>query len=363
MPKHTPARVAIGAATLVAAVGVLLPSQRVATRPLGLVASTLQTSSARDITVHTPHATASAAPVVHQVRTLRPTPAPTPVPTPPPPPPPPTAGGLNLLVDPVSFADQSGAHGGAPALQDAAGILVDVDQRTILWENNPHQSLPPASTTKLVSSLLALDNFAPTRPVTITPEALGQADDETRMGLSPGETLTVEELLIGMLTVSANDAATAMAVDTVGMDNFVAAMNAQIQQLGLHDSHFTTPVGLDDPQQYSSAYDLAAVAMEDMAHFPVFQNIVGRPSVNLRQTATHKAYELPNLSRELQFYPAAIGVKPGYTDNAGPCLVGEASRGGHHLIAVVLHDPVLYSDEAALFDWGFAQYGLPPIAG
>jgi len=363
MPKHTSVRVAVGAATLVAAVGVLLPSQRAATRTIGLVASTLQTPSAPGIAVRTARPTASPSPAVHQVRTVRPTPAPTPVPTPPPPPPPPTAGGLNLLVDPVSFADQSGQHSGAPALQDAAGILVDVDSRTILWENNPHQGLPPASTTKIVSSLVALTNFAPTKPVTITPDALNQADDETKMGLSPGETLNVEELLGGMLTVSANDAATAMAADTVGLDNFVAAMNAQIQQLGLHDSHFTTPVGLDDPQQYASAYDLAAVAMEDMARFPVFRNIVGRSQVNLPQTATHKDYQLPNLNRELQFYPAAIGVKPGYTDNAGPCLVGEASRGGHHLIAVVLHDPVLYSDEASLFDWGFAQYGLPPIAG
>jgi D-alanyl-D-alanine carboxypeptidase len=145
------------------------------------------------------------------------------------------------------------------------------------------------------------------------------------------------------------------------MDNFVAAMNAQMQQLGLHDSHFTTPVGLDDPQQFASAYDLAAVAMEDMSRFPVFGNIVWRSQVNLPQTATHKAYELPNLNRELQFYPASVGVKPGYTGNAGPCLVAEAVRGGHHLIGVVLQDNVLYSDMAKLFDWGFGQYGLPPI--
>jgi serine-type D-Ala-D-Ala carboxypeptidase (penicillin-binding protein 5/6) len=101
--------------------------------------------------------------------------------------------------------------------------------------------------------------------------------------------------------------------------------------------------------------------MEDMARFPVFGNIVWRSQVNLPQTATHKEYQLPNLNRELQVYPAAIGVKPGYTGNAGPCLVAEAVRGGHHLIGVVLQDPVLYTDMAKLFDWGFAQYGLPPL--
>ena len=290
-----------------------------------------------------------------------PTPKPTPVPTPPPPPPPPTAGGLNLVVDPISFKDESGAHGGAPGLQAATGILVDADTRTILWENNPHQGMPPASTTKIVSSLVALKNFATDRPVTITDAALHQDPDETKMGLQPGQTFTVEELLSGMLTVSANDAATAMAVDTVGMDNFVAAMNGQMQQLGLHDSHFTTPVGLDDPQQYASAYDLAAVALTDMNRFPVFGNIVWRTQVNLGQTPGHPQFELPNLNRLLQIYPAATGVKPGYTGNAGPCLVGMAQRGGHRLIAVVMHDPVLYTDQRDLFEWGFAQYGLPPL--
>jgi D-alanyl-D-alanine carboxypeptidase (penicillin-binding protein 5/6) len=260
----------------------------------------------------------------------------------------------------VSFRDESGLHGGFPVTQAAAGILVDADTRTILWELNPHQALPPASTTKIVSSLVALHNFATDRPVTITDDALHQDADETRMGLRAGQQLTVEELLAGMLTVSANDAANAMAVGTVGMDNFVAAMNAQMQQLGLHDSHFTTPVGLDDPQQYASAYDLAAVALTDMNRFPVFGNIVWRTQVNLAPTATHPQFELPNLNRLLQIYGPAIGVKPGYTGNAGPCLVGMAARGGHRLIAVVLHDPVLYTDERDLFEWGFAQYGLRP---
>ncbi len=360
MPQHRHTRVALSAAALVAAAGILVPAQHVAPpQPIGLVASTLRVAAQGSVAASPtarPHAHASPTPAAqaHQVRTVRPTP-------PPPAPAPPPAGGLRVVTDPVSFRDDSGAHSGAPALQDATGILVDVDSRTILWENRPHQSMPPASTAKVVSSMVALTNFAPTKTVTITPEALGQASDETVMGIGAGETYTVEELLSGMLTVSANDAATAMAVDTVGMDDFVAAMNAQIQALGLHDSHFTTSVGLDDPQQYASAYDLAAVAMEDMARYPVFGNIVWRQSVNLPQTATHPKFYLPNLNRLLEFYPAAIGVKPGYTGNAGPCLVGEAVRGGHHLIAVVMNDPVLYTDEVQLFDWGFEQYGLPPL--
>jgi len=370
MPKHRPARVALGVAVLVSAAGVLFPTAS-ARQSISLASSSLSRSSAPTAFAlaiaaterRSPSATRTARPTP----TLRPAPAPTPTPAPPPPPPPPpappTAGGLDILVDPVVFKDDTARHPGAAALGMMAwtGILVDADSRTILWDNHSHLPMPPASTTKIVTSLVALNNFPPDKQVTITPDALTQADDETKMGLSPGETLSVEGLLSGMLTVSANDAATAMAVDTVGMGNFVAAMNAQMQALGLHDSHFTTPVGLDDPQQYASAYDLAAVGMEDMARYPVFGNIVGRTQVNLAQTATHKAYELPNLNRELQFYPAAIGIKPGYTGNAGPCLVAEAVRGGHHLIGVVLQDNFLYSDMAKLFDWGFAQYGLPPL--
>jgi len=290
-----------------------------------------------------------------------PTPAPKPRPQPPAPPAVPTAGGLKLLVDHVVFTDHSGEHGGAPDTQALAGIMVDVDTHQVIWEKDPHHSLPPASTAKIVSSLVALDNFDPHKMVTITPDALTQASDETTMGIGAGEQYDVEDLLSGMLTVSANDAATALAADTVGLGNFVDAMNAQMQQLGLHDSHFTTPVGLDDPQQYSSPYDLAMVAMEDMDRYPVFRNIVWRDQVNLPATATHPEFELHNLDRLLQFYPAAIGVKPGWTGNAGPCLVGMAERGGHHLVAVVMNDPVLYSDETDLFQWGFAQYGIAPF--
>jgi D-alanyl-D-alanine carboxypeptidase (penicillin-binding protein 5/6) len=265
------------------------------------------------------------------------------------------------MTAPVVFTDASGAHPGAPPMQAASGILVDADTHRILWELNPHQSRPPASTAKIVSSLVALDNFSPRKLITITPEALTQASDETRMGLQPGQQYSVEELLSGMLTVSANDAATAMAVDTVGLSNFVAAMNAQMQMLGLHDSHFTTPVGLDDPQQYTSAYDLAAVGLVDMSRFATFRNIVWRQQVNLLPTATHPLFELQNLNRLLQFYPFAVGIKPGWTGNAGACLVGMAQRGRHHLIAVVMNDPVLYTDETNLFQWGFAEFGIPPI--
>jgi serine-type D-Ala-D-Ala carboxypeptidase (penicillin-binding protein 5/6) len=360
LPSH--ARVALGSALLVAVIGIAMPTTRTATITASSVRITATRLMPRNEVARLVGSRSTSKPARIQQQEADPTPTPKPTPKPvPTPPPPPTAGGLKLMVDPVAFADQSALHPGAPPMQSASGILVDADTHTILWEQNPHQSRPPASTTKIVSSLVALTNFDPHKMVTITPDALTQADDETRMGIQAGETYNVEDLLSGMLTVSANDAATAMAVDTVGMNNFVTAMNAQMQQLGLHDSHFTTPVGLDDPQQYSSAYDLAAVAMEDWDRYAVFRNIVWRDQVNLPQTPGHPQFQLPNLNRLLQIYPAAIGIKPGWTGNAGPCLVGMAVRGGHHLIAVVMNDPVLYTDEAALFQWGYALYGIAPF--
>jgi len=268
---------------------------------------------------------------------------------------------LALLHRHVAFTDETAAHRGAPAVDALAGILVDVDTGAILWARNPHQALPPASTTKVLSSLVALENFAPDMLVTVTADALHQAGDETRMGLVVGNRLTVRELLSGMLLVSGNDAADAMAVDTAGMDPFVAAMNRQLEALGLHDSHFVTPVGLDDPAQLASAYDLAAVAATDVTTFPVFRQIVSQTYAALPASDLHQEFDLTNLNRLLRIYPAATGIKPGWTGDAGACLVGMAERDGHRLISVLLNSSRVYTDSRDLLDWGFVEEGLPSL--
>jgi D-alanyl-D-alanine carboxypeptidase (penicillin-binding protein 5/6) len=267
---------------------------------------------------------------------------------------------MRTLQRPVEFGDASASHTGAPAIAADSGILVDLDTRSIIWERNPHLAHAPASTTKIVSTLVALENFGPDRRVTITPEALHQAGDETVMGIKAGESYAVSELLAGMLLISGNDAATAMAVDTVGMDRFVATMNSQMAALGLHDSHFTTPVGLDDPGQLASAYDLAAVATVTSELFPQFRQLVSTTDRQLPAGPTHPAFQLHNLNRLLSLYPPTIGIKPGYTGNAGPCLVAEAMREGHRMVGVLLGAPHLYSDMRMLLDWGFTQKGLRP---
>ena len=268
---------------------------------------------------------------------------------------------LQVVHAHIDFSDESAQHSGAPDVHADTGILVDIDTGAILWERNPHFSHAPASTTKVLSALVALENFDSDRVVTITGSALHQAGDETTMGLVAGDQMTVRELLDGMFTVSANDAATALAVDTVGLPSFVSAMNRQVEALGLHDSHFTTPVGLDDPGQLASAYDLAAIASVDVTHFPLFRQIVSQTEISLPASPAHGAFDLVNLNRLLRLYPAADGIKPGYTGNAGACLVGMAERNGHRLVSVLLNSDQLYTDSRDLLDWGFVQEGMPSL--
>ncbi len=266
--------------------------------------------------------------------------------------------GMGLVRQPVQFVVAATPQT-PPVLHARAGILVDIDSNAVLWQLDAHAQLPPASTTKILTALVALANFNPDRQVTLTPEAVHLAWDETRMGLSAGQTLTIRELLTGMLLVSGNDAANGIAVGTVGMERFVGAMNAQVAALGLHDSHFTTPVGLDDPEQYTSAYDLAAIATAAVLTYPVFRDIVAMRTADLAATPGHPEFFLQSINLLLGMYPAATGIKPGWTGNAGYCEVAMAERDGHRLISVVLNAPYSYSQTRRLLDWGFVQEGLP----
>jgi len=261
----------------------------------------------------------------------------------------------------IAFWQPATMPTGAPPITAKAGILVDLNTGEILWQRNPHLALAPASTTKVLTSLVALENFSPDLAVTVTADALGQSAADTRMGLKAGETLTMTELLEGMLLPSGDDAASTIAVDTVGATRFVAAMNAQVAALGLDDSHFSNTSGLDSPGLRASAYDLAGVAAFTYDSFPLFDQIVDTPSVQLPTTLDHPDFHLRNLDALLRDYPAAVGVKPGWTGDAGACLIGLAVRNGHRLVAVLLNAVYPARLEARLLDWGFGVEGMPPL--
>jgi len=164
----------------------------------------------------------------------------------------------------------------------------------------------------------------------------------------------VRELLYGLFLNSGNDAAITLAEAAMPRATFIALMNAKAAQLGLVDTHFVNPIGLDDPSQYTSAADLARISIELTTRFPVVPAIASTPSLTLPATATHHAYALYNLNQLIRTYPGATGLKTGWTGRAGGCLIATASRGGRHLMVVMMGSPNIFVEAASLLDYGFA---------
>ena len=270
---------------------------------------------------------------------------------------------MDVIQAHVELVDVSTHRPPSPSINAASGILVDVDAGVILWQRDADRPRPPASTTKLMSALVAMQNFPLDREVTVSAASAERGGEETRMGLRAGERLSVRELLTGMLMVSANDAAMSMAQDTVGMERFVGTMNAQATALGLRGTHFENPSGYpDDPGQVSSARDLAVLTGLAYTRFPLFQELSDRHDLVIPATAGHPEHPLHNiLSRLFAAYPPVVGGKSGFTSAAGPCLVTVAVRDRHRLIAVLMDAPRMVDDTRTLLEWGFTQQGLAPL--
>lgn len=236
-----------------------------------------------------------------------------------------------------------------------AGVLVDVDTGRVLWARDALQPRPMASLTKIFTAMQVARLVSDLdRPVTV-PASITQIPwDSTVMGLTPGETLTIRELLYGLFLPSGNDAAVALSQVVVPQPQFIAGMNALATQLGLRETHFTNPWGADDAGHHASAFDLALAAAYLDAHFPGLAAIAATPALDIPATPTHKAYRLRTLNRLLAGYPGATGLKTGWTGAAGGCLISTATRGGHHLIAVLLGSANTFAETRTLLDYGFA---------
>ncbi|MGI8607854.1 MAG: D-alanyl-D-alanine carboxypeptidase family protein [Candidatus Dormibacteria bacterium] len=245
---------------------------------------------------------------------------------------------------------------GAPANRAHAAVMVDLESGHVLYSRNPHQRMASASTAKLMTAMVTLDAADPSTVVTVPPAAI-QVEPNV-MGLSAGEKLTVQDVLTGLLLDSGNDAAETLAVTTVGdRVAFITAMNAKAAAMALTDTHFANPSGLDDPAQYTSPHDLAMLAAYLYRHYPLLERIVTTKTGSIQGSSDHKAFAPINLNKLLWSYPGAIGFKTGLTDNAGTCLVAGARRGAHTLVLVELNDPLIFTDAAPLFDYGFRRAG------
>lgn len=240
-----------------------------------------------------------------------------------------------------------------PSITAQAALLADAQTGEILLSRNANQPLPPASTTKIMTALIVLERARPDEVVTVPASAL--IGDAT-MGLAAGEQLTVEELLYGLLMVSGNDAAMALAEHVGGsVEGFVALMNQRAAEMNLRETHFVNPHGLDAPGHVSSAIDLLAMARAGLS-YELFARIVATPQARVA------GHLLVNRNELLTTYPGADGVKTGTTDAAGQCLVASATREGHRAIAVVLGSQDRYADSRALLDHYFTYFGWLQLA-
>jgi len=245
-----------------------------------------------------------------------------------------------------------GKAAAAPNTSAKAAILQLPDGK-VLFQKNADSRMLIASTTKIMTALVVVDNCEPGEIVKVTAESAGI--DGSSMYLKAGEELTVEELLYGMLMVSGNDAAHALALHTAGsIEEFAELMNKKAAELGLENTSFKNPHGLDDEGHYSTAADLAKITAEALEN-ELFCEIVSTKSKMVAGRS------LTNHNRLLWSYSGTHGVKTGYTMAAGRALVSCAERDGLKLICVTLCDPDDWDDHMQLYDWAFSQYELTTI--
>jgi D-alanyl-D-alanine carboxypeptidase len=255
-------------------------------------------------------------------------------------------------------------------LSAGAALLVDATSGEVLFAQAAKERRAPASLTKVMTAVVVLERARLTEQVVVgrnAPEAGGHA-----MGLRPGQRISVGDLLAALLIRSANDAAVALA-EHVGrsVSGFAALMNAKARGLGMTDTHFQNPHGLDAADHYTTAYDLAILTRYAFQS-PTFAELVRTRQQVITVKAPGPARRQPGRlvakrrvvrshNRLLEAFEGADGVKTGFTSEAGRCLVASAQRGGRRLIAVLLNDPRRWDDAALLLEYGFGILGSPAV--
>jgi D-alanyl-D-alanine carboxypeptidase (penicillin-binding protein 5/6) len=220
----------------------------------------------------------------------------------------------------------------APSVEAVGAILIDGKTGRVLWAKNALLPLAMASTTKIMTAIVTLENANLEDTVTVSARAANQP--KVKMYLNEGEKVNLKDLLYALMLQSSNDAAVAIA-EHVGesAENFCALMTSRAKELGAGDTVFETPNGLDKGNHHSTAYDMALITRYALT-IPELVEIINTPSVSV--TSSRRTYTITNLNRFLHEYSGAQGVKTGFTSKAGHCFVGAAKRGDMQLISVVL---------------------------
>lgn len=238
-------------------------------------------------------------------------------------------------------------------------VLLCADTGEVLFSQNGKMRHSMASTTKIMTALLTLETGEPERAVTVTKKMT--AVEGTSMGLLPGDTVTLYGLACGMLLSSGNDAANTAAIALAGsQEMFAERMNDRAAQIGMTQTHFVTPSGLDDDLHYSTAYDMALLGCEAIRN-PQFLRICSSKSLTVSYGNPPYHRVLSNHNRLLKLYAPCIGVKTGFTKKSGRCLVSAARRDGVTLVAVTLNAPDDWNDHMSLYEYGFSAVHCAPL--
>jgi len=242
----------------------------------------------------------------------------------------------------------------SPNTAARAAVLMEASSRRILYEKNPHVKLPMASTTKVMTAILAIEMGDLYDVVTVSPRAVGV--EGSSIYLAQGERLTLEELLYGLMLRFGNDAAVAIAEHIGGsVENFVKLMNRKAVQIGAKNTNFVNPHGLHDDMHYTTAYDLALISAYAMEN-TVFRTIVSTKYKKIPWEGRNYNRVLQNKNALLWDYEGANGIKTGYTKISRRCLVSAALRSGMQLVCVVLDCQPWFDDSRALLDYGFENF-------
>ncbi len=270
---------------------------------------------------------------------------------------------LLLLLSLLPFSSVAALSASAaepPTLSAECAVLYDAANRRILCEKNAEKRHPMASTTKIMTALVALEALPLDTVITVPREATGV--EGSSVYLREGERYTLEALLYALLLQSANDAAEVIAYAVSGgILPFAERMNERAAALGLNDTHFENPHGLDGDGHYTTAAELAAIAAEALEN-PDFLKIVSTRRYVFTSTDGENPRTLINHNKMLVLYDGAVGVKTGYTKKCGRCLVTAAQRDGLLLVSVTLDAPNDWSDHKKLLDHGFERYESRLIA-
>ncbi len=246
-----------------------------------------------------------------------------------------------------------------PQITAKSALVFDTTTNRVLYEKSPNMELPMASLTKIMTAIVALENQKPDDDYLVTQQDLVGEDS---MGLTAGEKLSLQDLLYGMILHSGNDAAETLASNYPGgRKAFIIAMNQKAKALGLNNTNFTNPTGLEgDGNQYTTAYDLLVMTQYALSKFPLFDKVVATFDHTIVGTATHKEYDLENETNLISSYPGVKGVKDGYTPEAGLCLVTYLDYDGQKIIAVLLGSDDRRGEMKDLLDYSLTSIGVTP---